>query len=104
MGEEAFSCFLGGITSAIKKDKKERKMKEKIIKLENGEELKMREPNVRVLKNATNKGEKEMEQTICMIAALTNKQESEIEDLNLKDFKALQDALKDFLVEAGVIA
>ncbi|BDM05876.1 hypothetical protein THJ097_03650 [Campylobacter jejuni] len=25
-------------------------MKEKIIKLENGEELKMREPNVRVLK------------------------------------------------------
>ncbi|ECO5759965.1 phage tail assembly protein, partial [Campylobacter jejuni] len=24
--------------------------------------------------------------------------------LNLKDFKALQDALKDFLVEAGVIA
>ncbi|HED4797312.1 TPA: phage tail assembly protein, partial [Campylobacter jejuni] len=55
-------------------------------------------------KNATNKGEKEMEQTICMIAALTNKQESEIEDLNLKDFKALQDALKDFLVEAGVIA
>ncbi|EIU4046306.1 phage tail assembly protein [Campylobacter jejuni] len=79
-------------------------MKEKIIKLENGEELKMREPNVRVLKNATNKGEKEMEQTICMIAALTNKQESEIEDLNLKDFKALQDSLKDFLVEAGVIA
>ncbi|EAI2653997.1 phage tail assembly protein [Campylobacter jejuni] len=79
-------------------------MKEKIIKLENGEELKMREPNVRVLKNATNKGEKEMEQTICMIAALTNKQESEIEDLNLKDFKALQDTLKDFLVEAGVIA
>ncbi|OKY14509.1 hypothetical protein [Campylobacter jejuni] len=60
----------------------------------------MREPNVRVLKNATNKSEKEMEQTIYMI----NKQESEIEDLNLKDFKALQDALKDFLVEAGVIA
>ncbi|EMB5530066.1 phage tail assembly protein, partial [Campylobacter coli] len=26
------------------------------------------------------------------------------EDLNLKDFKALQDVLKDFLVEAGVIA
>ncbi|EIK8584260.1 phage tail assembly protein [Campylobacter coli] len=45
-----------------------------------------------------------MEQTINMIATLTNKQESEIEDLNLKDFKALQDALKDFLVEAGVIA
>ncbi|HFF9279894.1 TPA: phage tail assembly protein, partial [Campylobacter coli] len=61
-------------------------------------------PNVRVLKNATNKSEKEIEQTICMIAALTNKQESEIEDLNLKDFKALQDVLKDFLVEAGVIA
>lgn len=79
-------------------------MKEKIIKLENGEELKMREPNVRVLKNATNKSEKEIEQTICMIAALTNKQESEIEDLNLKDFKVLQDVLKDFLVEAGVIA
>lgn len=50
MGGEAFSCFSGGITSAIKKDKKERKMKEKIIKLENGEELKMREPNVRVSK------------------------------------------------------
>ncbi|MBD3889256.1 phage tail assembly protein [Campylobacter coli] len=48
----------------------------------------MREPNVRVLKNATNKSEKEMEQTINMIATLTNKQESEIEDLNLKDFKS----------------
>ncbi|ECT4084234.1 TPA: phage tail assembly protein [Campylobacter jejuni] len=78
-------------------------MKEKIIKLENGEELKMREPNVRVLKNATNKSEKEVVQTIYMIATLTNKQESEIEDLNLKDFKALQDALKGFLIEAGII-
>lgn len=48
-------------------------MKEKIIKLENGEELKMREPNVRVFKNAANKSEKEMEQTIYMIATLTNK-------------------------------
>ncbi|HDV7508702.1 TPA: phage tail assembly protein [Campylobacter jejuni] len=79
-------------------------MKEKIIKLENGEELILKEPNVRVIKNATNKSDKELEQTIYMIAALTNKQESEIEDLNLKDFKALQDALKDFLAEAGVIA
>ncbi|WP_323053647.1 MULTISPECIES: phage tail assembly protein [unclassified Campylobacter] len=79
-------------------------MKEKIIKLENGEELKMREPSVRVLKNATNKSEKEMEQTIYMIATLTNKQENEIEDLNLKDFMALQNGLKDFLQEAGVTA
>ncbi|WP_430746894.1 phage tail assembly protein [Campylobacter jejuni] len=55
-------------------------------------------------KTTISKSEKEMEQTINMIATLTNKQESEIEDLNLKDFKALQDALKDFLVEAGVIA
>ncbi|EAI2796416.1 TPA: phage tail assembly protein [Campylobacter jejuni] len=79
-------------------------MKEKIIKLENGEELTMKEPNVRVLKNATNRSDKDMEQTIYMIATLTNKQESEIEELNLKDFKALQDGLKDFLVEAGVVA
>lgn len=79
-------------------------MKEKIIKLENGEELMLKEPNVRVVKNATNKSDKELEQTIYMIATLSNKQESEIEDLNLKDFKALQDALKDFLAEAGVIA
>ncbi|AJC90785.1 putative Mu-like phage protein [Campylobacter subantarcticus LMG 24377] len=79
-------------------------MKEKLIKLENGEELKMKAPNVRVLKNATNKSDKEMDQTIYMIATLTNKQESDIEELNLKDFMALQNALKDFLQEAGVIA
>ncbi|MBT0742826.1 phage tail assembly protein [Campylobacter lari] len=79
-------------------------MKEKLIKLENGEELKMKTPNVRVLKNATNKSDKEMDQTIYMIATLTNKQESDIEELNLKDFMALQNALKDFLQEAGVIA
>ncbi|EGK8127684.1 phage tail assembly protein [Campylobacter lari] len=79
-------------------------MKEKVIKLESGEELKMKAPNVRVLKNATNKSDKEMDQTIYMIATLTNKQESDIEELNLKDFIALQNALKDFLQEAGVIA
>ncbi|MBT0824358.1 phage tail assembly protein [Campylobacter lari] len=79
-------------------------MKEKLIKLENGEELKMKTPNVRVLKNATSKSDKEMDQTIYMIATLTNKQESDIEELNLKDFMALQNALKDFLQEAGVIA
>ncbi|MCW0254138.1 phage tail assembly protein [Campylobacter lari] len=79
-------------------------MKEKLIKFENGEELKMKAPNVRVLKNATNKSDKEMDQTIYMIATLTNKQESDIEELNLKDFMVLQNALKDFLQEAGVIA
>ncbi|MCR8705076.1 phage tail assembly protein [Campylobacter sp. 2352 PW] len=79
-------------------------MKEKLIKFENGEELKMKAPNVRVLKNATNKSDKEMNQTIYMIATLTNKQESDIEELNLKDFMVLQNALKDFLREAGVIA
>ncbi|TEY02642.1 phage tail assembly protein [Campylobacter sp. US33a] len=79
-------------------------MKEKIIKLENGEELKMSAPIVRVLKNAMTKSDKEMDQTIYMIAALTNKQESEIEDLNLKDFNELQKALKSFLEEAGLTA
>ncbi|AJC86026.1 phage tail assembly protein [Campylobacter sp. RM16704] len=64
----------------------------------------MKAPNVRVLKNATNKSDKEMDQTIYMIATLTNKQESDIEELNLKDFMALQNALKDFLQEAGAIA
>ncbi|EAI7347876.1 phage tail assembly protein [Campylobacter jejuni] len=78
-------------------------MKEKIIKLENGEELTMRVPTVRVLKNATNRSDKDMEQTIYMIATLTNKQESEIEELDIKDFKALQDGLKDFLAEAGIL-
>ncbi|EAL5442271.1 MULTISPECIES: phage tail assembly protein [Campylobacter] len=78
-------------------------MKEKIIKLENGEELTMKVPTVRVLKNATNRSDKDMEQTIYMIATLTNKQESEIEELDIKDFKALQDGLKDFLAEAGIL-
>lgn len=78
-------------------------MKEKIIKLENGEELTMKVPTVRVLKNAKNRSDKDMEQTIYMIATLTNKQESEIEELNLKDFKALQDGLTDFLAEAGFL-
>ncbi|EAH9333998.1 phage tail assembly protein [Campylobacter jejuni] len=78
-------------------------MKEKIIKLENGEELTMKVPTVRVLKNAKNRSDKDMEQTIYMIATLTNKQESEIEELDIKDFKALQDGIKDFLVEAGFL-
>ncbi|PZT47144.1 hypothetical protein B6S12_10660 [Helicobacter valdiviensis] len=77
-------------------------MKEKIIVLENGENLVMKEPNVRVLKNATLKSDKEMEQAIYMIATLTNKQESEIEDMGLKDFLELQKALKGFLEEAGL--
>lgn len=79
-------------------------MKEKIIVLENGENLVMKEPNVRVLKNATLKSDKEMEQAIYMIASLTNKQESEIEDMGLKDFLELQKALKGFLEEAGLTA
>lgn len=64
----------------------------------------MREPIVRVLKNAMSKSEKEMDQTIYMIATLTNKQESEIEELGLKDFNELQKALKSFLEEAGLTA
>lgn len=79
-------------------------MKEKIIVLENGENLVMKEPNVRVLKNATLKSDKEMEQAIYMIASLTNKQESEIEDMGLKDFLEPQKALKGFLEEAGLTA
>lgn len=79
-------------------------MKEKIIKLESGEELRMVAPTVRVLKNASKKSENDVEQAIFMIASLINKKESEVEELELKDFMKLQEALKGFLEEAGLTA
>ncbi len=69
----------------------------------NGDVWQMRTPTVRVLKNADQK-DSDMEKTIYMIATLTNHTESEVEDLELKEFMALQKGLSDFLVEAGVVA
>lgn len=69
----------------------------------NGDVWQMRTPTVRVFKNADQK-DSDMEKTIYMIATLTNHTESEVEDLELKEFMALQKGLSDFLVEAGVVA
>ena len=69
----------------------------------NGEIWQMAVPTVRVLKNADKK-DCDMEKDIYMIASLTNHTESEVEDLELKDFMALQKALSDFLEIAGAIA
>lgn len=69
----------------------------------NGEIWQMAVPTVRVLKNADKK-DSDMEKAIYMIASLTNHTESEVEDLELKDFMALQKALSDFLAQAGAIA
>lgn len=69
----------------------------------NGEIWQMAVPTVRVLKNADKK-DGDMEKAIYMIASLTNHTESEVEDLELKDFMALQKALSDFLEIAGAIA
>lgn len=69
----------------------------------NGEIWQMAVPTVRVFKNADKK-DGDMEKAIYMIASLTNHTESEVEDLELKDFMALQKALSDFLEIAGAIA
>ncbi len=68
----------------------------KVIVLGNGESITMREPKVRDMMTAgeeTNAEKKE----VLMIANLCNLTFDEVADMNLKDYKKLQDAMLGFV-------
>lgn len=68
----------------------------KDIKLANGTIAQMREPKVRDMR-ISQEAKTDAEQEIKLIGNLTNMSMDEIDDLSLKDYTALQTALKSFL-------
>jgi hypothetical protein len=68
----------------------------KDIKLANGTTVQMREPKVRDMR-ISQEAKTEAEQEIKLIGNLTNMTMDEVDDLSLKDYTALQTALKSFL-------
>ncbi len=68
----------------------------KDIKLANGTIVQMREPKVRDMR-ISQEAKTDAEQEIKLIGNLTNMSMDEIDDLSLKDYTALQTALKSFL-------
>ena len=68
----------------------------KDIKLANGTTVQMREPKVRDMR-ISQEAKTDAEQEIKLIGNLTNMSMDEIDDLSLKDYTALQTALKSFL-------
>lgn len=68
----------------------------KDIKLANGTTVQMREPKVRDMR-ISQEAKTDAEQEIKLIGNLTNMSMDEIDDLSLKDYTALQKALKSFL-------
>lgn len=68
----------------------------KDIKLADGTIVQMREPKVRDMR-ISQEAKTDAEQEIKLIGNLTNMSMDEIDDLSLKDYTALQTALKSFL-------
>lgn len=68
----------------------------KDIKLANGTIVQMREPKVRDMR-ISQEAKTDAEQEIKLIGNLTNMTMDEIDELSLKDYTALQTALKSFL-------
>ncbi|AZV46842.1 phage tail assembly protein [Nautilia sp. PV-1] len=68
----------------------------KEIKLSDGRVIKMRSPKVRDIR-AIDKIEGESEKEITLISNLTGLSIAELDDLDLKEYKKLQDALAGFL-------
>lgn len=71
-------------------------MANKVIELSTGSKIEMREPKVRDMMTAgeeTNAEKKE----VLMIANLCNLTFDEVADMNLKDYKKLQDAMLGFV-------
>lgn len=69
---------------------------EKEIILSDGKKVMMREPKARDMLIAESAGSM-MKQDVCLSANLCGMTEDEILDLNLKDYKLIQEAMKDFL-------
>jgi len=68
----------------------------KEIKLSNGKTIKMREPKVRDMKIISNI-KNELEKELALIVNLTEMTPNEIDELGLKDFNKIDEALKSFL-------
>lgn len=68
----------------------------KEIKLSNGKTVKMREPKVRDMKIVSSIKD-DLEKETTLISNLTGLTPQEVDELNMKDFNLLDEALKDFL-------
>ena len=68
----------------------------KTIKLNSGETIQMREPKVKDMK-IVNGIDNEFDRELAMIVNLTGKTPNEIDELSMKDFSKVDEALKDFL-------
>jgi len=66
------------------------------IKLSNGKIIKMRKPKVRDMRMVANE-ENEIEKEMKLISNLTNLTFEEIDEMDLDDYKKLQEALMGFL-------
>ncbi len=69
----------------------------KDITLANGKTVQMREPKVRDMRIASADTTSQADQEVKLIGNLTSLTPDEIDDLSLKDYTALQKALKGFL-------
>ena len=68
----------------------------KEIKLSNGQVIKMRKPKVRDMR-IVGEIQNEVEKEIKLIGNLTNMTTDELDDMDLDDYKKLQEALASFL-------
>lgn len=68
----------------------------KEIKLSNGQIIKMRKPKVRDMR-IVGEIQNEVEKEIKLIGNLTNMTTDELDDMDLDDYKKLQEALASFL-------
>ena len=68
----------------------------KEIKLSDGKTIKMREPKVKDMK-IVSKISDEFEKELSLIVNLTGITPNEVDELSMKDFNKIDEALKDFL-------
>ncbi|MFY4767453.1 phage tail assembly protein [Aliarcobacter butzleri] len=67
----------------------------KVIELNNGKKIEMREPKVRDMR-IVSKYTDEVEKEINLVANLTGMTTAEIDELSMNDYGKLQQGLKDF--------
>lgn len=70
---------------------------DKKIELSDGRAITMREPKARDMMIAEEAGTLMMKQDVRLAANLCNMTDDEVLDLGLKDYKKIQEAMKDFL-------
>jgi len=68
----------------------------KKIKLSDGKEIEMREPKVKDMKLVSDIAD-EFDKELALIVNLTGLTPDEVDELSMKDFNKVDEALKDFL-------